>query len=141
MGTINIGELNWLAIIVAAVATFMLGGMWYTALFGNAWKKAHGYSEEMCKQMQASKPAPVFFGTMIVCYFIIALGVAMLSQLAGVTSAGGGISLGFVLWFVVAAVGLTNHIPTNVTFAGYLIDTVYQFIYLVGSAALIGAWR
>jgi hypothetical protein len=141
MNAINFSELNWLAIAVAALATFMLGGAWYTALFGKAWQRAHGYSDEQLKQIQAVKPPPVFFGTMIACYFIIALAIALVAQLAGVSSAGSGATLGIVLWLIAAAIGLTNHIPTHTTMAGYAIDTAYQLIYLIGTGAIIGAWR
>ena len=141
MGSINLSELNWLAIVIAAVATFMLGGLWYTALFGKAWQRAHGYSEEQCKHLQAARPPAVFFGTMIACYVVVAIAVAVLAQCASVSSAGSGATLGLVIWLLVAAVGVTNHIPTNVTWAGYGIDTLYQLIYLVGNGAIIGAWR
>lgn len=141
MGSINLGEMNWLAVLVAAVATFMVGGAWYTALFGKAWQKAHGYSEEQCKQMQAATPPAIFFGSMLVCYFIVAIGIALLAQMAGANSLANGATLGFILWISAAAIGWTNHIPTNVTNAGFLIDTSYQLIYLVGSGAIIGAWH
>lgn len=35
-------ELNWLAIILAAVAYFMLGALWFTPLFGKAYDTALG---------------------------------------------------------------------------------------------------
>ena len=139
MGSINPGEVNWLAVIVAGVRAFMIGGAWYTALFGKAWQKAHGYSDETVKQLQAATPPAVFFGSMILCYLLIATGVALLAQLAGVNTLAGGASLGFVLWLVVAAVGWTNHLPTATTNAGYAIDASYQLIYLIGCGALFGA--
>ena len=35
-------DINWLAVVVAAVATFMLGGVWYGPLFGRVWRAAEG---------------------------------------------------------------------------------------------------
>ena len=35
-------HLNWIAIIVSVVASFVVGGLWYGPLFGNAWKKEMG---------------------------------------------------------------------------------------------------
>jgi hypothetical protein len=35
-------HLNWLAILVAVIASFLVGGLWYGPLFGNAWKKEMG---------------------------------------------------------------------------------------------------
>lgn len=35
-------HLNWLAIAVSVVASFLVGGLWYGPLFGKAWKKEMG---------------------------------------------------------------------------------------------------
>ncbi len=35
-------QINWLAILIATVATFILGFIWYTPLFGKAWGKELG---------------------------------------------------------------------------------------------------
>lgn len=43
MDTTFLSQINWLAIAVAAVAYFMIGGLWYSkALFGNSWIKSTG---------------------------------------------------------------------------------------------------
>ena len=35
--------MNYLAVLVAALSSFALGGLWYSpALFGNAWNRANG---------------------------------------------------------------------------------------------------
>ena len=36
-------DLNWLAIVAAAVSAFLLGGLWYGPLFKNAWCREAGY--------------------------------------------------------------------------------------------------
>ena len=36
-------EINWLAILIAVVANFFLGFIWYTPLFGKAWAKEMGF--------------------------------------------------------------------------------------------------
>jgi len=51
-------ELNYAAIVVAAVVQFIVGAIWYMPLFGNAWGKIHGFDQvppekqkEMSKEM------------------------------------------------------------------------------------------
>lgn len=66
MGAISIGVINYLAVAVSAVVTFVLGGMWYAPLFGKAWVKAHGLSEDAVKELQARRSPAVFFGG---CWF------------------------------------------------------------------------
>ena len=44
-------EINWIAVIVAAVASFALGGLWYSpVLFGKVWQREAGISDEKLKQ-------------------------------------------------------------------------------------------
>jgi hypothetical protein len=46
MGT----QIHWLAVIVAGVAGFMVGGVWYSALFGKLWMAARGVTPESMKK-------------------------------------------------------------------------------------------
>jgi len=139
--TIEFGAVNWLAVAVAAFATFMLGGVWYTALFGKAWQKAHHLDEAQMKQMQEARPMPVFLALQFVSYIVIVMAMALIVAGTGIASAGEGAVLGALLWVVVAAVVLTNHLPTATAWAGYAIDVSYQAIYCVGTGALLGAWQ
>jgi hypothetical protein len=38
-------DINWLAVLIAAVVTFVLGGLWYGPLFGKVWRVAEGQTE------------------------------------------------------------------------------------------------
>lgn len=43
-------EVNYLAVALAAFASFMLGGLWYSpALFGKVWQREAGISDERMK--------------------------------------------------------------------------------------------
>lgn len=49
-------EINWLAVVVAAVSSFLLGGLWYSPLlFLSAWTRADGRAGP-----QQGHPARVF---------------------------------------------------------------------------------
>ena len=40
-------HLNWLAVVAAAVSTFLIGGLWYSPMmFGRAWMSANGFKQE-----------------------------------------------------------------------------------------------
>src|SRR5690606_20132791 len=49
-------ELNWLAVVAAAVSAFVLGGIWYGPLFLKAWSREAGIAMEANKR----HPAQVF---------------------------------------------------------------------------------
>jgi hypothetical protein len=142
MESLHLGEINWWAVFVAAIATFLLGGLWHTALFGKLWQKLQGYSDEKLQAMRVNRPPAVFFSVMIVSYLVLAGAVALLFGLFGVRSAFQGAWVGFLLWLgPTAAIAMTGHIASDKPFGAYLIDASFQLIYLIMMGAIIGGWR
>ena len=44
--TLDFSQLNWLAVIVAALVYFALGALWYSPmLFSRAWQRSIGWDE------------------------------------------------------------------------------------------------
>ena len=42
----DFSSINYLAVVTAAISTFVLGGLWYSPLlFGNKWLRANNFSE------------------------------------------------------------------------------------------------
>jgi len=35
-------DINWLAVVTAAVVTFVVGGLWYGPMFGEIWRVPRG---------------------------------------------------------------------------------------------------
>ena len=51
-------EINWIAVVVAAVASFLLGGLWYSpAMFGKAWQREAGLTDA---QVASGNKARIF---------------------------------------------------------------------------------
>lgn len=61
-------EINFLAVLVAAVAMFVLGGLWYMWPFGKAWGKIHGFDALSKKEQDAmaAKMGPYYGGQLVV---------------------------------------------------------------------------
>jgi hypothetical protein len=134
-------ELNYWAVLVAGLAAFMVGGIWYTGLFGKLWVKLHGFSPEKVKEMQAKMSPPKFFGGMLLSYLALALVLAILLTGLKEQGAGVGAALGFLVWLAVAAVGMTAHIASDKVIGLYWIDVGCELVYLLIMGALLGAWR
>lgn len=66
-------DINWIAVIAAAVSAFVLGGIWYGPLFGKKWLALNGMSED---DAQSGHPA-IIFGGALVLSFIAALVFAL----------------------------------------------------------------
>lgn len=55
------GQINYLAVLAAAVSAFVLGGLWYGPLFGKAWMKAAGATPESMQQGHGARVFIVSF--------------------------------------------------------------------------------
>ncbi|MCE2527863.1 MAG: DUF1761 domain-containing protein [Actinomycetia bacterium] len=86
---LSFNDLNWLAIVVAALVFFAVGAVWYQPkVMGSRWMKA--------VEVDPSKAAPnpwIFIGT-FVAYLLMAMVLAMLAQGMGASSFGDGLVLG-----------------------------------------------
>ena len=65
--------LNWLAIVVAAVVPFVLGGLWYGPIFGKTWMAASGVTEEKAKQGNMQMIFGVSFVLQLMQAFVLAM--------------------------------------------------------------------
>ena len=63
------GEINWLAVLLGALAFFAVGALWYGVLFAKAWQKAAGLSDEKIR----SGNLPLIFGLTFLAELVIAL--------------------------------------------------------------------
>ena len=55
----NIFDVNWIGVVVAAVTGFMVGGLWYGPIMGKKWMGAVGLTEE---QIQSGNNGLLFGG-------------------------------------------------------------------------------
>ena len=64
-------ELNYLAIIVATVVDFVIGAVWYSALFGKLWGKFHGFDKlSKAEQDRLAKSMGPFYAVQAIVTFI-----------------------------------------------------------------------
>jgi hypothetical protein len=134
-------QINFLAVAVAAVVAFIIGGLWYSPLlFARLWVKAHGYTDEQVKEMQ--KDATKAYAVTLVCDFLIALAIAVLVSYIHMERCVQGLKLGLLIWAGFAfPLGLTASMFSEKRITVFYIDTAYQFVYLVLMGAILTVWR
>jgi hypothetical protein len=138
---IDFFHVNWLAVLVAGLVSFFIGGAWYTAIFGEYWKKHSRYTEDQMKAAQTARPMPVFMGMMVLSYLAIAYFVALFVQASGANGVADGIKLGLLLWLVTSAVAFTQHISSIKGWGAYHVDCGYQFVYFLLMGVMLSVWK
>lgn len=137
----DLSNINFLAVIVAALVSFGLGSLWYTALFGKAWQSELGFSDEYLKEANMGK----IFGSSFILMVIMAFGMAIMVQghegdqeinwLQGLYH---GLYVGF--FFVVTTMGI-NLLYQRRSLKLWAIDAFYQVLCLSAMGAILGAWQ
>jgi uncharacterized protein DUF1761 len=130
-------NINYLAVLAAAISSFVIGGMWYSPImFGNAWMRETGLSDEVLKKRSMG----VVFGTSFVMALIIAGNLA--AFLAGPPDLKWGATAGALagIGWVATAMGTTYLFEAR-SLKLYLIDAGYHAVTFIIMGAIIGIWK
>ena len=93
MPTANV---NIVAVLVAALLTFVLGAFWYSpVLFARQWMQAQGYTQEKVEEMK-KKGMTRAYAVSVLCYIVTAYVVALLAGYTNSTTLAQGLWLGFL---------------------------------------------
>lgn len=129
-------DINWWAILIAAIINMFLGAVWYApAVFGKSWMKLTGHK--------------MGEGSAVTGYAITALGALLQAwvlvhfvRYAGALTAIKGAMIGFWLWFgFVGVVMATNIVFENRPWKLWAINSGYFLFALVVNGAILAAWR
>ena len=65
--------INYLAVLVAGIVIFVLGGLWYSpVLFAKRWIALQGRTEEQMRAQAAAANMPVMYVSAFICGFVTA---------------------------------------------------------------------
>jgi len=130
-------EINYLAVLVSALAFFVIGAIWYSpVLFANAWMKELGFSKERFEGGSMVKTFGVSFLLMLVMAFNLAafIGNGMGVQFGATAGALTGIG------WVALAIGI-NYLYERRSFRIWLINAGYMAVSFTVMGSIIGAWQ
>jgi hypothetical protein len=130
-------HVNYLAVLVAAVANYAIATIWYAAIFGKLWMKLTGITD--------MKPAPMnmilmFVGSLVLSYVLyhsITFGMAY----TGMHGVPGGLMGGFFGWLgYIAPVTLGTKLYEKKPWGLWLLDNAFWLIALLVMSAILAAW-
>ena len=139
MDTSFFSELNWLHILVAAIAYFLLGAIWYSPLFGKRWI---AYQKIDMNDPEAKKGAATIMFFSFIIMFLTTIGLAVLVFRLDLEEAMSGIKLGLFtgLLFSAAAISI-SYLYVKKPLGLHLIDGLYHVLGQVIAAVILCIWR
>lgn len=128
-------RINHLAVILAALAFFILGFLWYALLFGSTWAKLANYTPHMGFN-------PIVMIATFVLDLIMAYVIAIALGKSANTTAKDGLQFGlFMSLGLIAAFMLIGYLNTEKPFGLWLIDAGYGVVGIALMGTIIGGWK
>jgi hypothetical protein len=130
---------NYWAIIVAAIACFLLEAIWYS-IFLQAWLDGIGRTRDVMMHQGISEYLQ--FAIALVSEAIIAIAISTITQLTGPLTARRGIKVGALLWFsFVFTIFSTEYIFEMRSFALLGINAGFWLLGTMLMGAIVGTWK
>ncbi|MHA7290730.1 DUF1761 domain-containing protein [Arthrobacter sp. MDT3-24] len=127
-------NINWLAVLLAALASFIVGGLWYSVLFAKVWQREAGVTDEQLKH----RTVRVFVGS----FLLAAVMAVVLAAFIGDGGAGFGALAGLATGaaWVAAALGV-NYLFERRSLMLFAINASYNIVTFTAMGAIIGAMQ
>ena len=136
-------SVHWVPILVAAVAIFFVGGLWYSPLlFAKPWVKAMGMDINDKEKMEAMRKSagPAYLQTFLLA-IVTSTAFQHLFWHLGLNKAGIGAVLAAILCLVtVVFAKYTAKLYGQTNMSLFLIDSGYQLTSFAVMGAILGAW-
>lgn len=134
-------SVNLLAVILATVASIVIGFVWYGPLFGKAWAKEMGWSEAEMEKKKKEGNMGKSYGMMTVGSLV---GAYILAQFVTSTNSIGaweGAMVGFWAWLGFAApIMMGSVLWEGKSWKLYQINVGYQLVTWFIMGAILGNW-
>lgn len=135
---------NLWAVLVSAVATMVVGFVWYSPmLFAKPWMVLMGYDpNDKAKIAEMQKSAGPSYAMSLIASVLSAIVLGKIIAVSGTVGALDGLKIGLVVWLgFVTTVQFTNALFSRQRNQLYMINTGYQAVCYVVMGAILGAWR
>ncbi len=139
MDTTIFAQLPWLQILVATIAYFALGAIWYSFLFQKQWVAYHQID---LSNPDAKKGAGGVMAFSFILFFIATTGLAILVERLGLSGALSGVKLGLFTGFFFSMMALSiTYLYLQRPVGLHLIDGLYHVTGQAIAALILCVWR
>jgi hypothetical protein len=129
---------NYPAVVVSAIAYWILGAVWYGVLFSKPWMALEHMTIEQAQSVSPVIPYLVSF----LLELLIAYSLAQLCIWRNADTAGRGASVGVLMWIgFVGPISFMNYMFEMRPKELFAINEFYPLAGLVLMGAILGAWK
>lgn len=140
----NLHHLNWLAILVAAISTMIVGFLWYSPpFFAKSWMREMGYDpNDKAKIQEMRKSAGSAYAGSFVASLISAFTLALILHGLRGEDLHFGLMASFHIWLgFVATVQFTGALFAKQSMKLFGINTGYQLVCYLVMGTILSVWR
>ncbi len=138
-------EVNYLAVIVAAVANMALGFVWYGPLFGKVWMQLSGRTMQDIDAQKSKTNVNVGYGIAfvgsLVMAFVLSHAIIFASAYLGVSGLNAGLQAGLWNWLgFIAPVTLGTVLWDGKPWKLWFLTNGYYLLSLLMMGSIIAVW-
>jgi hypothetical protein len=139
MNTEVLQHINWLAVLVAGLAYFVLGALWYTVLFGKQWRS---YNRAVMNMPDAKKGATTIMIGSFILMLICAFGLSLIVTRLFLTGWQVGLKLGLLTGICFAGTAVSiSYLYEKRPLGLHLINIGYNILGNIIAAIIISCWK
>jgi Protein of unknown function (DUF1761) len=138
MNTSFLSDMNWLAVLVGGLAYFMLGAIWYSFLFKNAWVRLSGVN---VNDPNAKKGVAQIMMTSFILMVVASLGMGILIN--RIVSSGWmtGLKIGLIAGLCFSATSISiSYLYEKRPLGLHLINGAYNTVGCILAGIIIAVW-
>lgn len=137
--------INYLAVLVAGIASMVLGSLWYGPLFGKVWMRLSGFTEASMAEAKAKGMAKsyllMFIGSLVMAY-VLAHSLEFAASYLNVSGASSGAMAGFWSWLgFVAPVTLGSVLWDGKPWKLWILNNGYNLLSLIAMGIILAVWK
>ena len=132
--------MNYIAIIVAVIASIVIGFLWYGPVFGKLWMNLMGFTKKDIDSAKKKEMGKSYF-FMIIGTLVTAYVLSMLMDLTGSVGYVAGAILSFWIWIgFVATTTLSSVIWEGKSWKLWFLNNAHTLVSLLVMGLILGAW-
>lgn len=135
---------NYLAILVAAIASMFIGFLWYGPVFGKPWMAMMGITKEQVEKAKKSSMTKqyviMFIGSLIMAW-VLAHALIFAATYLQVTGVAAGLEAGFFNWLgFIAPVMLGSVLWEGKSWKLWFLNVMYYLVTLCVMGVILALW-